>query len=1654
MRELVNATEGVVSGRLLHEGFFARAVQAPDRPAVLWESGCLSYGELRASALRVAGALVAAGVTPGDTVAVTLPKGPEQVVAVLGVLAAGGVYVPVGVDQPPVRRERILAGARAGWVLTDEAGVGWSWPDGVSVLPIDRAAGSPPLAEPVRVDDQATAYVIFTSGSTGEPKGVQVSHRAAVNTVEDVSARFGVGPQDRVLAVSALDFDLSVYDVFGLLAAGGALVVVPESGRRDPLVWLGLARAHRVTVWNSVPALLDMALTAAGEQGLGEGLRLVLVSGDWVGLDLPGRVRAVAPGCRFVALGGATEAAIWSNACEVDEVPAQWRSVPYGRPLRNQRYRVVDARGRDCPDWVPGELWIGGLGVAEGYRGAPELTAQRFVVRDGVRWYRTGDLGRYWPDGTLEFLGRRDHQVKIRGHRIELGEIETALTQHPQVSRAVAVRLDLSPARLAAAVVPTDGADLGGSDALTVLREWLADRLPSYMLPDAVLVTAALPLTANGKVDQAALTRTLTATVTDQAGEYEPPRGEMEQTVARLWAELLEAERIGRNDSFFALGGDSLLATRLITQLRAEGLHGAELSALFANPVLSAFAAGLTPGRAGADPEQPRLTPDPEHRYDPFPPTDVQRAYWMGRNEEFTLGGVGCHFYTELDGAHVDLDRLEEAWNQLIARHEMLRAVFDDDGRQRILPEVPRLRIPVTDAAPGAEREALAGLREAMSHQLVSATEWPLFDVRAVRYGDRVRIGVSLDNIILDALSSMIVFRELELLYDDLDAALPPVGMSFRDYVTSVRPAPAALARAREYWRNRLEDLPPAPALPTAVEPARLGRPTFERHEHRLSPQEWAALADAARRHDLTPSTVLATAFAEVLSAWSGQQELTVNLTLFDRRDVHPDINNVLGDFTSLLLVAYRARPGESFLETARRLQEQVWRDLEHSEVSAVEILRELARRQGSAEVSMPVVFTSTLGVTERAAVGSPHPYAERVWGISQTPQVWLDHQVVELGGGLLLNWDVVSGLFPAGVVEAMFSAYVGLLSRLVAGDWSAPVGGLLPEGQRRVRELVNATEGVVSGRLLHEGFFARAVQAPDRPAVLWESGCLSYGELRASALRVAGALVAAGVTPGDTVAVTLPKGPEQVVAVLGVLAAGGVYVPVGVDQPPVRRERILAGARAGWVLTDEAGVGWSWPDGVSVLPIDRAAGSPPLAEPVRVDDQATAYVIFTSGSTGEPKGVQVSHRAAVNTVEDVSARFGVGPQDRVLAVSALDFDLSVYDVFGLLAAGGALVVVPESGRRDPLVWLGLARAHRVTVWNSVPALLDMALTAAGEQGLGEGLRLVLVSGDWVGLDLPGRVRAVAPGCRFVALGGATEAAIWSNACEVDEVPAQWRSVPYGRPLRNQRYRVVDARGRDCPDWVPGELWIGGLGVAEGYRGAPELTAQRFVVRDGVRWYRTGDLGRYWPDGTLEFLGRRDHQVKIRGHRIELGEIETALTQHPDIADATVVTAGENRQRLAAFVIPAAAQVDLEALGPFLADRLPAHALPATIEPLPRWPLTANGKVDRAELTRRADETAAAAATDDDGQLRGDIEVTLAKIWAELLDLPTVGRGQNFFALGGDSVLATRLVAQVRDLLGVELSMRQVFDSPTVAGLAERIAERQAGDDAFEEGVL
>ncbi|CAM3715325.1 amino acid adenylation domain-containing protein [Nocardiopsis rhodophaea] len=1000
--------------------------------------------------------------------------------------------------------------------------------------------------------------------------------------------------------------------------------------------------------------------------------------------------------------------------------------------------------------------------------------------------------------------------------------------------------------------------------------------------------------------------------VSTAAPPWEPET--LRQEVSRVLDMELSSEEEDVN--LFELGLQSMQLMRLTNRLNRAGAQ-VDFRRLSADPRLSAWyellknAARPTPAPEGAQSFSPG---GPTDGSGAFPLTAVQQAYWIGRGDDQPLGGVGCHAYLEIDAQEIDPGRLETAVRALLHLHPMLRARFEADATQRVLPRSPWPGLTVHDFSNQPEETAfreLEELRGRLSHRRLDVGVGEVLDLQLSRLpGAGGRLHINVDLLVADVHSIRLLLADLAALYED-PTSVPELTYTFEQYLSErAETRQTERETARAYWQRRLADLPGGPRLPLAAEPADVPATRFVRRTHELTPTEWSDLQRWAAKAGVTPAVALATAFSEVLSRWSGEERFLLNLPLFDRDlEAHPQIGRIVADFTSLVLLEVDLTRGGNFAERALAVQKQLHEDVGHAAYTGVDVLRDLVRAAVDAPRAAPVVFACNLDaplVPDACAAR----FGELSWMVSQTPQVWLDHQVYRTrAGGLLLAWDAVEELFPTGVLDAMMAAYATLLRDLTAGDWRATPDPALPAEQLSRRAEVNSAARTESGALLHTAFFERARSRAAQPAVLWgTSGRLTHGELAERALRIGAALVRRGVGRGSSVVVTAPKGPDQIAAVLGVLAAGATYIPIGVDQPAARRARILELSGARLILD---GTGSSQPPGAGheVLPVTEALREEPLDAPAPAGPDDTAYVIFTSGSTGTPKGVEVSHRAAVNTVEDVDERFGIGSADRVLAVSALDFDLSVWDIFGPLAEGGALVLVDESERRDANRWLTLCSRHEVTVWNTVPALMDMLLTAADGAPLPPSLRLAMLSGDWIGLDLPGRLAAATGGrCRLVGLGGATEAAIWSNAYEVDALPPHWQSIPYGKPLRNQKFRVVDGQGRECPDWVPGELWIGGVGVALGYRGEPELTAERFPQVGGERWYRTGDLGRYWPDGNLEFLGRLDHQVKINGFRVELGEIEAALQAHPDVSGSVVVTVGERRRELIAAVVERAAR--------------------------------------------------------------------------------------------------------------------------------------------------
>ncbi|WP_433887489.1 amino acid adenylation domain-containing protein [Streptomyces sp. CA-111067] len=1117
------------------------------------------------------------------------------------------------------------------------------------------------------------------------------------------------------------------------------------------------------------------------------------------------------------------------------------------------------------------------------------------------------------------------------------------------------------------------------------------------------------------------------------------------------------------SDNLFEWGLDSIGLMRLAARWRGAGV-AVSFGELASRPTLAGWhdlmlAADPSDGvpSAGPDPgrESAGDTEDAE-----FPLAPLQHAYWIGREPGQRLGGVAAHLYTEFDGSGVSPDRLARAVEELVERHAMLRVQVTGDGRQRLLPERPFPPVTVTDLREATGEEAareLERLRQTRSHQALPIEDGRVFDIGVVLLpGGRTRVAVDVDMVAADARSYRLLLAELARCYVT-GAALPAAPhYGYRHYLRDRAAASApAVEAAEDWWRQRLDTLPGAPELPTDPHATRVER--VGRRARQLGARERDLLAARARAHGVTLAMAFATAYAEVVGAWSTEPAFLLNVPVFDREPLDAAVPGLVGDFTSSILLSADVSRPEPFAERARRLQAQAHERARHTAFSGVHLLRELGRATGSPVVA-PVVFTSALGLGELFAPEVTDAFGEPVWMISQGPQVVLDAQVTEVRGGVLVNWDVRENLLLPGVADAMFAAFTGLLAELTENPaaWTRPVTDLLPSEQFGARGRPETVEREAVKGLLHGGFFAHAWSTPDAPALLWGAdGVWSYAELADRALRVAGAVRAAGASPGDTVAVSLPKGPDQIAAVLGALAAGCTYLPIGTDQPDARLHRImeLSGCRV--IVTDRASAA---ANGATAIGARTALAHPePLSRPWSGGDGGIppAYVLFTSGSTGEPKGVEIDHRAALNTLADLTARYGIGAADRTLGVSAMEFDLSVFDVFAPLSVGGAVVVVAEAERPDARAWAALVRRHRVTVLNCVPVLLDMLLVAAEGSGpaepgdgIGDTLRLVLLGGDWVGVDLPGRLAARVPGCRFVGLGGTTETAIHSTFYEVTDpaaLPAAWRAVPYGAPLDGVACRVVDRQGRDRPEWVAGELWIGGAGVARGYRGDPVRTADRFVEYAGLRWYRTCDMARYLPGGVLEFLGRADQQVKLRGYRVELGEVEAALAAQPGVRRAVVSCSARRGGSLRAMA-EADPGLDEAALRAGVERLLPDYMVPERVVVRGALPLNRNGKPDRAAV-----EAALWEAAEPAGRVEPDtaLETLLLMVWREELRAPDLGVEDEFLGSGGDSVLATRIVARLRDLTQSDgVRVQAVLDSRTAAGMARALLST---DPAWEE---
>ncbi len=1111
----------------------------------------------------------------------------------------------------------------------------------------------------------------------------------------------------------------------------------------------------------------------------------------------------------------------------------------------------------------------------------------------------------------------------------------------------------------------------------------------------------------------------------------------------------LTVEEIDFEGSLLFQGMESIGLMRTVNLLRKQGV-ACTFETLKKYPTLNEWLAMLEQNASASSAGRDLPASDMNK---PIALTPVQQAYWVGRQEDQALGGNSCQVYMELEGTDICPARLTLACDRLIERHPMLRARFTAEGEQHVPATSQRFNLLVDDLRTHSAEQVAAQLerhRQDYSHYRADLTEgWPLRVALSRLPGQTSRLHLNLDLMVADVLSISILLRDLAHYYQDNNKALAPLTAHFFQYLQCQAQESDKHRRiAKDYWQQRLPFLPGAPALPLAQQPEKLFKPQFIRRDYLVKNAQLAALESKAKKQGVTLATVFLTLYCEVLARWSENKHFLLNVPLFNRHEWVPSVTDMVADFTSLLLLEVDFRQPASFTERLQQLQSQLHRDISHADYSGVEVLRDLARQDGESPRSAPVVFALNLGapfIPDEAE----QAFGQLNWMISQTPQVWIDHQSYPTREGLLLNWDSVDALFPAGMVTTLFTSWLARLHLIIEQEWDALPELGLPVDTQSTRSRINATTQSLPLARLHDGFFAQALRQPDAPAILSAGECVSYQALAQRALQIARGLQQKGVTVSNKVAINLPKGSEQIAAVLGVLAAGACWVPLAVSHPLTRRALICQRADAVCVITQEPE---PWPETIAVYDLQRDSLPNALPAPLPGDDEQLAYVIYTSGSTGEPKGVAVTHRAAWNTIAALNQRFEINPADRVLALSGLEFDLSVYDIFGLLSAGGALVMPLEEQRRDPDAWRYLAEQHQVTLWNSVPALMEMLLLIHSEHPFMPHLRLVWVSGDWVAPDLAQRVRQrLKQPVRCVVMGGATEAAIWSNAFEIASDFDTSQRVPYGYPLANQQFRVMDTCHCDCPDWVPGELWIGGEGLAHGYIGDTQQTAQRFVLLEGQRWYRTGDRGFYSPEGVLHFLGRQDHQIKLDGNRIELAEIESALRHLAGVNAAFCLVIN---QQLAA-VVTADAQLSISGLQKQLSTRLPSYMLPKRIIAVDSLPLTPNGKVDRAELGRWV--CSVPTDIEQPGNItiqENSLQAQLRQHWLELLELTSLDAEMSFFQAGGNSLQAMRLVNRINQSLGIQLTLRQFLSHATLDALTRFIESTDFAVTTIEEGTL
>ena len=1647
-------------GKCIHHLFEEWACRTTEETAVVFEGQSLKYGELNRASNRLADYLIRQGVSSNELVGVCLDRSLEMVIAVLAVLKAGAAYLPLDPAYPRERLSFMLKDAQARLVLSIRRFAGMLTGSEYRTIlldqDIDRTSSENDPALPVRSAPENLAYVMYTSGSTGRPKGIMISHRNVVGFLYSYKHVTLDGEKRIGTMVAPFSFDTSVEEIFSTLCFGGTLHIIRPEHSVDAGYFASYLVEHNITTAYIVPDVLhDIADRL---RGMKERLSLkCLITGlAPKKQSVLQHVRNISGELRILNAYGPTEVTYGATAYEFLSAGEPERDVPIGRPFPNYEVYIADADLQPVPVGVPGEILIGGVGLSRGYLNRPELTAAKFIPhpfdkRPEARLYRTGDLGRYLHDGNIEFLGRIDDQVKIRGYRVEPAEIEASLLLHPDVRQAAVAVREIRPGdkRLIAYVVLKDGWMLAAKE----LRGFLKEKLPGYMIPSAFEVLDALPLMPNGKIDRQALPAPDLCCIIDDAG-YARPHTCVEEILAGIWSEVLGADMVGIHDNFFESGGHSLLATQVVSRIRNLFNVEIPLRTLFERPTVSELAEVL-----GAVSHTGEMQSDPPvlpiSRQGPLPLSFAQERMWF--LDTFSGGSpVYNILFTIRLGGHLKITALEQGLKEIIRRHEVLRTKFpveNDMPVQRITPEVI-FRLPIDDisAMPGKTLEAGAlQMAKEDASRAFDLAGGPLFRARLIRLKpDYHMLALTMHHIVFDGWSTGILFRELSVLYQAFSngepSPLPDPHLQYADFAGWQRQwfQGKTLAGQLSYWMKQLEGAPAFTGLTTdrPRPPVQTYRGSWQTLS--LSEELTRRLKSLCRSEGVTLFMTLLAGFNAMLHRYTGQEDLVIGSPIAGRTKVETE--GIIGFFVNTLVLRTNLSGEPSFQELLRRVKKTTLEAYAHQDLPFEKLVEKLQPERNPGHTPLfQVMFAhqntpaAVLKLNDLTLSGMDIDL-----GISKFD---LTVYVTEAPELLSLTFEYNTDLFSDNTVRNLVAHYLGLLE-LMADDPRRSITEL-SEAERRILLVEwNDTKRDYPHDICLQRLFEEQVQKmPDAPAVEFEDTSLSYRELNNRANKLALHLIALGMSPGDHIAIFAERSSALIAGILGIIKAGCVYVPIDPDCPAGRLTFILEDAHVSAIVTKTKLIRDIRSDGVQSVcldalwdDIDRSSIDAPALTRSPHDP---AYIIYTSGSTGMPKGVTIPHRAIVRLVRNTDY-IKMMPSNRIAQVSNPSFDAATFEIWGALLNGACLVGI---SRDEALSGVEMERALKekcITMMFLTTALFNMI--ARSNPAAFKNLHTLLFGGEAADTESVRMVLKQGPPLHLLHVYGPTENTTFSTWHEISSLPETAVTVPIGRPIANTSAYVLNRYLRPVPVGAAAELYLGGDGLAVGYFNQPLLTAESFVRNPfssdpGDRLYKTGDVVRYLPDGNLEFLGRKDNQVKIRGFRVELREIEIALMDHKRIREAVVTcrkdTSGNNRL-VACIVCDNNFEINENDLRSFLQNKIPDYMVPSSFHVIDRIPLTPNGKIDYRALPERVLRTCSPRRPFSGPEQK--LHKELIRMWEEVLDRRPVGITDNFFDLGGHSLMITRLFSIIEKEYGFRIPPSVLFQSPTVEQLAVEIS--------------